>query len=153
MGSGLADRFGRRRVFLSGMAAFAAASVLCALAPSPATLIGARALMGAGAACVLPPALSLIAVMFPPEERAQALGVWAAVAGAGLVMGPVLGGVLVREVGWESVFLVNVPVAFVVVPVWSQGAAGVHPAGHPADRPGRAWRSRSWGSPTASSSR
>ena len=116
VGSGLADRFGRKRVFLGGMAAFAAASVLCALAPSPAALIAARALMGAAATCVLPPALSLIAVMFPPEERPRALGIWAAVAGAGLVLGPVLGGLLVREVGWEAVFLVNVPVAFVVVP-------------------------------------
>jgi DHA2 family multidrug resistance protein-like MFS transporter len=116
VGSGLADRFGRKRVFLAGMTGFGAASVLCALAPSPAALIGARALMGAAAACVLPPALSLIAVMFPPEERPRALGVWAATAGAGLAIGPVLGGILVRESGWEAVFLINVPVVLAVVP-------------------------------------
>ena len=69
LGSGLADRFGRKRVFLAGMAGFGVASCLCAIAPNPAALIGARVLMGAAAACVLPPALSLIAVMFPPEER------------------------------------------------------------------------------------
>jgi MFS transporter, DHA2 family, multidrug resistance protein len=137
VGSGLADRFGRKKVFLAGMAGFGLASVLCALAPSPVALIAARVLMGAAAACVLPPALSLIAVMFPPEERPKALGVWAAVAGAGLVAGPVLGGVLVREVGWEAVFLVNVPVAIVVVPAgWRVLPESTRPGTPPIDLTG-----------------
>jgi MFS transporter, DHA2 family, multidrug resistance protein len=134
VGSGLADRFGRKKVFLAGMAGFGLASIFCALAPSPVALIAARVLMGASAACVLPPALSLIAVMFPPAERPQALGVWAAVASAGLVGGPVLGGVLVREVGWEAVFLVNVPVAIVVVPVgWRVLPESTRPGTPPVD--------------------
>ncbi len=139
VGSGLADRFGRKRVFLVGMAGFGIASVLCSVAPSPLALIAARALMGAAAACVLPPALSLIAVMFPPEERAQALGVWAAVAGVGLVTGPVLGGLLVDAVGWEAVFLVNVPVACFVVPVGLRVLPeSTRPGTPPIDLPGAA---------------
>jgi EmrB/QacA subfamily drug resistance transporter len=117
VGSGLADRFGRRRVFLAGFAGFAATSVLAALAQTPAQLIGARVLMGATAACVLPPALSLIAVMFTPEERPGALAIWASVAGVGLSLGPVLGGILVPSVGWQAVFLVNVPFAIAAVPL------------------------------------
>jgi EmrB/QacA subfamily drug resistance transporter len=139
LGSGLADRFGRRKVFLAGMAGFAAASVLAALSQTPIELIGSRVLMGAAAACVLPPALSLIAVMFPPEERPRALGVWAAVAGAGLVLGPLLGGVLVPELGWQTVFLVNVPVGVLVVPA---GLAvlpeSTRPGAPPLDIPGAA---------------
>jgi EmrB/QacA subfamily drug resistance transporter len=139
VGSGLADRFGRKRVFLAGMAGFGIASVLCSLAPYPIALIGARALMGAAAACVLPPALSLIAVMFPPEERAGALGVWAAVAGVGLVLGPILGGLLVSAIGWEAVFLVNVPVACAVVPLGLRVLPeSTRPGTPPIDVPGAA---------------
>jgi DHA2 family multidrug resistance protein-like MFS transporter len=116
VGSGLADRFGRRRVFLGGFTAFAAASVLASLSRTTGELIGARVLMGAGAACVLPPALSLLAVMFPPEERPRALAIWATFAGVGMSMGPVVGGILVRTLGWQWVFLITVPFALVAVP-------------------------------------
>jgi len=117
VGSGLADRFGRRRVFLSGFAAFGVTSVLAAASQTTDELIAARVLMGAAAACVLPPALSLVAVMFSPAERPRALAVWTTVAGLGFALGPVLGGVLVPNVGWRGVFLVNVPVSIVAVPL------------------------------------
>jgi EmrB/QacA subfamily drug resistance transporter len=114
--SGLADRFGRRRVFLIGFVIFGVSSVLAGLSSTPLELIGARVLMGVGAAGLLPPALSLLAVIFPPEQRPKALGIWATVGGAGMGLGPVVGGQLVEHVGWSAVFFVNVPVAIAVIP-------------------------------------
>jgi DHA2 family multidrug resistance protein-like MFS transporter len=114
--SGVADRFGRRRVFLAGMAGFGFASLVCALAPSVGVLIAGRVLMGATIAFVLPPALSLLTVMFEPEERPRALGIWTLAAGIAMALGPVLGGILVAALGWPGVFLVNVPVALAAIP-------------------------------------
>ena len=117
VGSGLADRFGRRRVFLSGLVGFAAASVLTAASQTVGEVIAARVLMGVAASCVLPPALSLLAVLFPPELRPKAVGIWSAVGGLGLALGPVVGGVLVDVAGWRWVFLVTVPFVLLAAPL------------------------------------
>src|SRR5262249_9233661 len=106
----LADLYGRRRIFMAGAALFTAASLLCALAPSVPVLIAGRAVTGAGAALLLPASLAIIRVAWPDaNERASALGVWAACNGLAFVIGPSVGGVLIAHVGWRSVFLVVVP--------------------------------------------
>jgi MFS transporter, DHA2 family, multidrug resistance protein len=137
VGSGLADRFGRRRVFLSGFVGFAAASVLTAASQTVSEVIAARVLMGVAASCVLPPALSLLAVLFPPELRPKAVGVWSAVGGVGLALGPVVGGVLVDVAGWRWVFLVNVPFVLLAAPLglrWLPESR--RPGAPPLDLPG-----------------
>ena len=111
LGGRAADLFGRRRMFISGLVAFALASLAGGLARDPALLIAARVIQGAGAAIVAPAALSLITTSFPEgPQRTRAIGLYGAIASVGFVSGQVLGGVLVQFTSWRAVFLVNVPV-------------------------------------------
>jgi len=106
----LGDRFGRRRALLAGLATFLAGSALAALAPSTSVLIAARGLMGVGGALIMPTTLSIIVNAFgSPVERAKAIAVWTAAAGAGIALGPIVGGFLMRSFSWSSVFWINVP--------------------------------------------
>jgi len=105
----LGDRFGRRRALLGGLVVFAAGSLGAALAGSADQLIGFRVLMGLGAAFVMPATLSILNGVFPPAERAGAIGAWSAVAGVAIVIGPTLGGLLLTHFWWGSIFLVNLP--------------------------------------------
>jgi DHA2 family multidrug resistance protein-like MFS transporter len=111
MGS-LSDRIGRKRLLLLGTGAFAAASLLAAYAPGPGWLIAARGLLGVAGATIMPSTLSLIRALFPDDrERATAIGIWGAAATAGAAAGPLLGGILLEHFWWGSVFLLNLPVA------------------------------------------
>jgi EmrB/QacA subfamily drug resistance transporter len=115
LGGRAADRLGRRRVFLAGLLVFTAASLGAALAPSPAVLLVARAGQGVGAAMLSPAALSLITTLFPDgRERQRALAAWAAVAASGGAFGVLAGGALTETLGWEGIFLINIPVGISV---------------------------------------
>ncbi|MFD8435660.1 MFS transporter [Streptomyces microflavus] len=114
----LGDRIGRRRVLLFGYALFGVASLLAATADTPAVLIAARALLGVGGAMIMPATLSILRQVFPDRrERALAIGVWTAVAAVGAAVGPVVGGFLVEHFWWGSVFLINIPLMAVILPL------------------------------------
>ncbi|MFI5863351.1 MFS transporter [Streptomyces sp. NPDC051546] len=114
----LGDRVGRRRVLLLGYTLFGAASALAALADNAQVLIAARALLGVGGAMIMPATLSILRQVFPDRrERALAIGIWTAVAAVGAASGPVLGGFLVQHFWWGSVFLINIPLMIMILPL------------------------------------
>jgi EmrB/QacA subfamily drug resistance transporter len=117
LGGVLGDRFGRRRVFVIGIVWFALASLLCGLAPSAGLLIASRALQGIGGALLTPGSLALIQSSFVPEHRARAVGAWSGLSAGAAAIGPFVGGWLADGPGWRWVFLLNVPVAALCVPV------------------------------------
>jgi EmrB/QacA subfamily drug resistance transporter len=116
-GAALGDRFGRRRMFITGLSVFTLGSAAAALAPSAGTLIAARALQGVGAAVVMPLTLTLLSEAFPAGRRGIAIGIWSGISGLGVALGPVIGGAVVSGISWHWIFWINVPVGLVVVPL------------------------------------
>jgi EmrB/QacA subfamily drug resistance transporter len=116
-GAALGDRFGRRRLFVLGLALFTASSAAAALAPSIGLLIAARASQGVGAAIVTPLTLTLLADAFPPERRGVALGVWSGISGVAVALGPLVGGAVIQLASWHWIFWINVPIGLALLPL------------------------------------
>jgi EmrB/QacA subfamily drug resistance transporter len=130
-GAALGDRFGRRRMFMSGIALFTLSSAAAALAPSIGLLIVARATQGIGAAIATPLTLTLLADAFPPDRRGFAIGVWSGVSGIAVALGPLVGGAMVQIASWHWIFWINVPIGAVLVPLAAMRLAESHgPAKH-----------------------
>jgi len=125
----LGERFGRRRIFVTGIALFTASSAVAALAPSIGVLIAARALQGAGGAMIMPLSLTLLSAAVRPERRNAALGIWGAIGGCAVAIGPLVGGAVTSGWAWQYIFWLNVPVGLALLPMarWrlaeSRGAA------------------------------
>ncbi len=116
-GAALGDRFGRKRMFMAGIALFTVSSAAAALAPTIGLLILARATQGAGAAIATPLTLTLLADAFPPDRRGMALGVWSGVSGVAVALGPLVGGAMVQAASWHWIFWINVPIGAALVPL------------------------------------
>ena len=116
-GAALGDRFGRKRMFMLGIAVFTAASAAAALAPSAEWLIAARAVQGLGSAIVMPLTLTILSAAVPAERRGVALGAWSGIAGLAVAMGPLVGGAVVSGISWQWIFWLNVPIGLLVLPL------------------------------------
>jgi EmrB/QacA subfamily drug resistance transporter len=112
-GGKLADLFGRRLIFVVGLAVFTLSSLACGLAGSPGVLIGARVVQGLGAAMMNPATLSIITVTFPPRQRGAAIGIWVGVSALALAIGPLVGGLITERVNWSWIFFINVPIGVI----------------------------------------
>src|SRR5437588_8092415 len=125
-GSALGDRFGRKRMFMAGIAIFTLASAAAALAPSAGLLIAARAAQGLGAAISTPLTLTLLADAFPPDRRGLALGVWSGISGIAVALGPLVGGAVIQLSSWHWIFWINVPIGIALVPLAAARLAESH---------------------------
>jgi EmrB/QacA subfamily drug resistance transporter len=128
-GAALGDRFGRKRMFLLGLAVFTGASALAGLARSTDLLIAARAVQGAGAAVVTPLTLTLLAEAFPQERRGIAIGVWSGISGIAVALGPLVGGAVVQGLSWHWIFWINVPIGAMLAPLamrWLRESRGAN---------------------------
>jgi EmrB/QacA subfamily drug resistance transporter len=114
-GGKLGDLFGRRRIFIVGLAIFTLSSLACGLAPNAGFLIGARAVQGVGAALMNPASLSIVTATFPPRQRGTAIGIWAGVSALALAIGPLAGGLISEKLNWNWIFFVNVPVGVLAI--------------------------------------
>ncbi|WP_036168446.1 MFS transporter [Massilia sp. 9096] len=115
LGGAMGDRYGRKRILLTGIAVFALASLLCALAPQLWLLVGGRVLQGVGAALLLPNSLAILGATFEGKTRGRAIGIWAAAGAAAGAIGPLLGGWLIDTVGWRAIFYINLPIAALAI--------------------------------------
>ncbi|MFE3025307.1 DHA2 family efflux MFS transporter permease subunit [Nocardia tengchongensis] len=116
-GASLGDRFGRKRTFVVGLVIFTGASAACALSSSIGALIAARAVQGVGAAIVIPLTLTLLAQAVPPAKRGAAIGMWSAMSGLAVGLGPVVGGAITNYASWQWIFWINVPIGAVLIPL------------------------------------
>jgi MFS family permease len=116
-GGKLADLYGRRRIFVVGLAIFTLASLGCGLAAGGRMLIFARVVQGLGAALMNPSTLSIITVAFPPRERGRAIGIWVSVSAFSLAIGPVIGGFIAQHLHWSWIFFINVPIGIAAIVV------------------------------------
>jgi EmrB/QacA subfamily drug resistance transporter len=117
LGSALGDRFGRRRLFIGGLAVFTGASAVAALSPGIDTLIAARAVQGVGAAVMMPLTLTLLTAAVPAARRGMALGIYGAVTGLAVASGPLIGGSLTEHISWQWIFWLNVPIGLALIPL------------------------------------